>query len=157
MARNARASRSARAEQNKDDDSHGSNDRDPQFEDQGQDPADLAVEAPNLNAPVLQQPAPREPVAEERGAPALQVYSLCPGQVNPDAPLNFRKAMDVNIYHSATEPFNKDKLFDVESSGLMQFMMEVHNRANEHGWTDPHHGLCMIMMTENNITEKYDM
>jgi hypothetical protein len=38
----------------------------------------------------------------------------------------------------------------------MQFMMDVHNRVNKHGWTDPIHGLCMITVTENNVTEKYD-
>jgi hypothetical protein len=74
--------------------------------------------------------------------------------VNPDAPLDFTKATDVKIYNSATAPFNKDKPYDVESPGLMQFMMEVHNRANEHGWTDPNHGLCMITVTENGATEK---
>jgi hypothetical protein len=61
--------------------------------------------------------------------------------VNPNAPLDFTKATHVKIYNSTTELFNKDKPFDVESSDLMQFMMEVHNRANEHGWTDPNHGL----------------
>jgi hypothetical protein len=88
---------------------------------------------------------------------ARMVYALCPGQVNPNAPLDFSKATDVKIYNSATEPFNKDKPFVVESSGLMQFMMEVHIHANEHRWTDPNHGLCMITVTENNITEKYDL
>jgi hypothetical protein len=109
-------------------------------------------------------PAPRVLVAEARNpaeanqrAPAQQVYALCPGQVNPNAPLDFTKATDVKIYNSATEPFNKDKPFDVESSGLMQFMMEVHNRANEHRWTDPDHGLCMITVVENGVTEKYDL
>ena len=63
----------------------------------------------------------------------------------------------MKLYKSAMEPFNKDKPFDVESSGLMQFMMEVHNRANEHGWTNPNHGLCVIEVTENNVTEKYDL
>jgi hypothetical protein len=43
------------------------------------------------------------------------------------------------LYKAATEPFNKDKPFDVESAGLMQFMMEVHNCAIENGWTDPEH------------------
>jgi hypothetical protein len=162
MARNARVSRSARAEPDDDDESRRSNDRDPQEEDQGQDPAAAAVEARNPNAPAAAEvPAPRVPVAEQRNpdeanlrAPAQQVYALCPGQVNPNAPLDFTKATDVKIYNSAMEPFNKDKPFDVESSGLMQFMMEVHNRANEHGWTDPNHGLCMITVMENGATEK---
>jgi hypothetical protein len=165
MARNARASRSARMEPDDDDESRRSNDRDPQEEDQGQDPAAATVEAENLNAPaVAEEPAPRVQGTEQRNpteanlrAPVQQVYALCPGQVNPNAPLDFSKATDVKIYNSATEPFNKDKPFDMESSGLMQFMMEVHNRVNEHGWTDPNHGLCMIMVTENGATEKYDL
>jgi hypothetical protein len=145
MARNVRASRSTIAELDKDDERRRSNDRDPQIEDQGQGPANPEVEAVNLNAPtVVQEPVPRVQVARaEDREPAQQVYALCPGQVNPDVPLNFSKATDVKIYNSATEPFNKDKPFDVESSGLMQFMMEVLNRANEHGWTDPNHGLLM--------------
>jgi hypothetical protein len=75
--------------------------------------------------------------------------------VNPNAPLNFSKATDVKIYNSAMEAFNKDEPFDTESHGLMQFMMEVHNRANEQGWTDPNHGLCMSTVMENNVAEKY--
>jgi hypothetical protein len=160
MARNARTSRSKRAEQPDEDDESRTrlNDQDPQIEDQGQDPANPAVEVANRNAPAAQEPAPRVPItkAKER-APGQQVYALCPGQVNLDVPLNFSKATDVKIYNSATEPFNKDKPFDVESSGLIQFMMEVHNHANEHGWMDPNHGLCMITVTENNVTEKYDL
>jgi hypothetical protein len=105
---------------------------------------------------LTQQDQPQENQLQKR-APAQQVYALCPGQVNPDAPLNFSKVTDVKIYNSTTESFNKDKLFDVESSGLMQFMMEVHNCANEHGWTNPNDGLCMIMVTENNFAEKYDL
>jgi len=162
MARNASRNRSAEADQ-QDDESRRSNDRDPQDEDQGQDPANAAVEAANRNAPAAAaQPAPRVQVAEARNPAeaderAPNLYALCPGQVNPNAPLDFRKATDVKIYNSATEPFNKDKPYDVESPGLMQFMMEVHNRANEHGWTDPNHGLCMITVTENGVTEKYDL
>jgi hypothetical protein len=39
----------------------------------------------------------------------------------------------------------------------MQFMLEVNNRANEHGWTDPNHGLCIITVMEGATTEKYDL
>jgi intein-encoded DNA endonuclease-like protein len=67
------------------------------------------------------------------------VFALCPGQVNPNRPLDYTQAADVKLYKAATEPFNKDKPFDVESAGLMQFMMEVHNCAIENGWTDPEH------------------
>jgi hypothetical protein len=163
MARNVSRTRSVRAEQEDDDESRRSNDRDPQEEDQGQDPAIAAVEAGNPNAPTaavvpasrVQVAKARNPVEADERAPPL--YALCPGQVNPDTPLDFRKATDVKIYNSATEPFNKDKPYNVESPGLMQFMMEVHNRANKHGWTDPNHGLCMITVTENGMTEKYDL
>jgi hypothetical protein len=51
--------------------------------------------------------------------------------VNPNRPLDYNKAAVVKLYKIATELLNKDKPFDVESAGLMQFMMEVHNCANE--------------------------
>jgi hypothetical protein len=88
---------------------------------------------------------------------AVPVFALCPGQLNPERPLDYSKAGDVKLYKAATTPFNRDRLFDIESAGLMQFMMEVKNRANEHGWTDPNHGLCIITVTEGAATEKYDL
>jgi len=115
----------------------------------------------NNNPPVIDNPNPV--VAQGKNAMAVPnreapvVFALCPGQVNPNRILNYEKASDVKLYKSATEPFNKDKPYDVDSAGLMQFMTEVRNRANEHGWTNPDYGLCVISITENNVTTKYDL
>ena len=42
------------------------------------------------------------------------------------------------------------------NAGLMQIlMMEVHNYANEHGWTNLNHGLCIITVMENNVMDQF--
>jgi len=97
--------------------------------------ADPAVAAPN-------QQAPR--------------FALCPAQININKPLDYTKQADVKLYKAATEPFNKDKPYDIESMGLMQFMMEVHHHVNEQGWMDLMHGVCMITVPEGNTTQRYD-
>jgi hypothetical protein len=66
--RNARTGRTTtRAAPEDNGNSRRSNDQDHQDEDQGQDPADTAVEAANQDAPAaVLVPAPRVPVAEAR-------------------------------------------------------------------------------------------
>lgn len=73
---------------------------------EGQDPA--AAVDPAAEAVVVQ------------GAPGVNqvapVFALCPGQLNPDRPLDYSKAGDVKLYGAAMEPFIRDQLFDIESA-----------------------------------------
>ena len=88
---------------------------------------------------------------------APQIFALCQWQVNLNRPLDYTKQANIKLYKSVTEPFNRDKPYDVDNAGLMQFMMEVHNCMNEHGWMNPNHGLCIITVMENNVTERFDL
>jgi hypothetical protein len=123
---------------------------DPEPNVQDQDPAAAVDPAVAQGAPTVDQD--RQDV--NQGVP---VFALCPGQLNLERPLDDSKAGDIKLYNAATALFNRDWLFDIESAGLMQFMIEVNNRANEHGWTDPNHRLCIITVMEGTATEKYDL
>lgn len=109
------------------------------YDEQEEESEDDRSEVGNNNPPENGNPNQRTP-----NQVADVVFALCPGQVNPNRVLDYEKAADVKLYKSATEPFNKDKPYDVESAGLMQFMMELHNRANEHGWTNPNYGCVSL-------------
>jgi hypothetical protein len=83
---------------------------------------DPAVAAAAVAAPVQGSPAANQ------GVPVAQtVFTLCPGQLNLNRSLNYSKQGDVKLYKSATttEPFNQNRLFNIDNAGLMQFMMEV--------------------------------
>ena len=88
---------------------------------------------------------------------APQIFASCPGQVNPNRPLDYTKQANIKLYKSAMEPFGRVKPYDVDNTGLMQFMMEVHNCTNEHGWMNLNHGLCIIVVTENNVMERFNL
>jgi hypothetical protein len=96
-----------------------------------------------------------DPAAEAAIVQDVPVFALCPRQLNPERPLDYSKAGNIKLYKVATA--QRDRLFDIESAGLMQFMIDVNNRANKHGRTDPNHGLCIITVMEGNVTEKYDL
>ena len=103
MAKKATGRPAARAEAEGDDRQDPQNPRD-------EDPEDIpSEEEEEEEERERQDPA----AAVDPAAAAPVVFALCPGQVNPDRPLDYNKVADVKLYKAATEPFNKDKPFDV--------------------------------------------